>query len=217
MAKPFKPATDPRGGHVRLYWAIVDSNAWRCLGSSDQRAYVAMLRFLRSTNNGDISLALSVATQHGIKSPTTLAKCLRALVAVGLIAVTRRGGCTKGGQRLPSLYRFTDIETYANPMKYIESSKATNEWRAITTLGAGREAIRRAEAAAKAEAEAASAQSPTAKSPVHKLIATSPETGVVGHITTPKNGAWIDRPPQKMDLVKKAKSTGKPMLARVGA
>src|SRR5687767_5351206 len=93
-------SSDPRGGHVRLYWETLDSNAWRCLSATDQRCYVALLRNLRSTNNGDLSLAFSVAKTHGIKSQSTLAKGLRALVAVGLIVVTRKGGCQKGGQRL---------------------------------------------------------------------------------------------------------------------
>lgn len=195
MAKFDKPPADPRGGHVRLYWELLDSNAWRCLSSSDQRAYVALLRFLRSTNNGDLSLPLSVAKQHGIKSQTTLAKSLRALVAVGLLAVSRKGGCAKGGQRLPTLYRITDQPAYANPVKHIEASKATNDWKAITTLGMGREAIRQADAAA---LEATS----KTKSLVQKMDATSPKNGGVRPITSPKNGPWPDRPPQKVDLVK---------------
>lgn len=194
MAKFDKPPSDPRGGHVRLYWELLDSNAWRCLSSSDQRAYVALLRSLRSTNNGDLSLALSVAKMHGITSQTTLAKNLRALVAVGLLAVTRKGGCTKGGQRLPTLYRITDQQAYANPMKHIEASKATSDWKLITTLGMGREAIRKTEAASKAASKT--------KSLVQKLAATSPKTGPVRPITSPETGPWIERPVQKLDEAK---------------
>jgi hypothetical protein len=67
---------------------------------------------------------------------------------VGLLAVTREGGCTRGGKKLPTLYRLTDREAYANPMKHIESAKATNEWKSIATLGGGREAMRKAESKA---------------------------------------------------------------------
>lgn len=213
MAKYSKPPPDPRGGHIRLYWELVDSNAWRCLSASDQRAYVALLRFLRSTNNGDLSLPLSVAKQHGIKSQTTLAKSLRALVAVGLLAVTRKGGCTKGGQRLPTLYRVTDQEAYCNPMKHIEASKATNDWKAMTTLGIGREAIRKADADAAAQTEAASAK----KALVQKMDATGPKNGLVEPITSPKIGVWPVSPPQKMDLADRRKQAAKPMTALVPA
>lgn len=206
MAKFNKPPPkDVRGGHVRLYWEVLDSNAWRCLSASDQLAYVALLRHLRSLNNGDLSLPLSVAKNNGIKSPATLAKSLRALVAVGLVAVTRRGGCTRGGQRLPNLYRLTDHEAYANPAKYIEASKATNEWKLITTLAAGRAAIRNAEATAKQEA--------TKKSLLQNLAVTTSKNEVVDPITTSKIEPWMIEPPQKMKLAKAAKNHVEPVMA----
>lgn len=157
-------AKDPRGGHVRLYWELMDSNAWRCLSATDQRCYVALLRNLRSTNNGDLSLAFSTARTHGIKSQTTLAKGMRALGAVGLIAVTRRGGCKPGGQRLPTLYRITDQPCYEVPSKHISASKATNEWKEVKTLAQGRAMIRAAEALAKQRA-LLDRQSPPAEMP----------------------------------------------------
>ena len=66
MSRPFKPPKDPRGAHVRLYWELIDSNAWRCLTPADQRVYVALLRQLTSTNNGDLSLPAKEAKRHGI-------------------------------------------------------------------------------------------------------------------------------------------------------
>ena len=39
-----KPPPDPRGGHVRVYWALIDSPAWSALSATDQRAYVALRR-----------------------------------------------------------------------------------------------------------------------------------------------------------------------------
>ena len=145
MSDRKRPTSDPRGGHVRLYWELIDSNAWRCLSASDQRAYIALVRQLRQTNNGDLSLPLSVARHHGVSSKTTLAKNLRALMAVGLIALTRRGGATRGGQRLPSLYRLTDLPALPVPSKHIEGAKATNDWKAIVTLAAGCFLIKQAE------------------------------------------------------------------------
>jgi hypothetical protein len=187
----------------------LDSNAWRCLSPSDQRAYVALLRHLRSTNNGDLSLPLSVAKQHGIKSPATLAKSLRALTAVGLIAITRSGGCTKGGQRMPNLYRLTDYEVHENPGKFIDAHKASNDWKKITTLGMGRAAIRDAEASAKQRAEK--------KTLVQKLAVTASKNEVVGQKTTSKNEVWLAAPPQKLKLAKTDKQAAEAIAARVSS
>ncbi len=37
---------DPRGGHVRIYWSILDSPAWRALSFSQQALYIACRRKL---------------------------------------------------------------------------------------------------------------------------------------------------------------------------
>lgn len=158
-----KKPSDPRGGHARLYWEITDSNAWRCLTASDQRAYLALLRSLLSFNNGDLSLAFSTARHHGITNESTLAKNLRALAAVGLIAVTRKGGCTRGGQRFPTLYRLTDFPVLAMQGKHVEACKATNEWKAVTTLALGHALIRQAEERAAADWAAKKAAKETAE------------------------------------------------------
>ncbi len=217
MAKFGKVPPDPRGGHIRLYWELIDSNAWRCLSSSDQRVYVALLRELRKTNNGDLALSLKMAKFHGIKSQTTLAKSLLALASAGLIAVTREGGCKPGGQRLPTLYRITDQQVFEMPAKHIEACKATNDWRAVTTLAHGRNLIKEAEKAAKGEwaRKQAEKQSEKTKSLVQILGHTSPRNGVVEPITNPKIGPWPSRPVQKLDLAKKSKSPAEQVTVRV--
>ncbi len=189
-------ASDPRGAHVRLYWEILDSNAWRCLSASDQRAYLALQRQLRSTNNGDLSLPLSVARHSDINSPATLAKSLRALVAVGLLAVTRKGGCKRGGQRLPTLYRFTDHEAYANPMKNIEASKATNEWKAVKSLAMGEALMRKAEENAK-------------KTQLQKLAVTASKIEAVGRLTASINEVWAPSPASITEAGEKPKNARK--------
>ena len=143
-----KAPPDPRGGHVRLYWAIIDSAAWSSLSATDQRTYVALRRALGKSNNGDLSLPLSRARHFQVTSPATLAKALRTLVAVGLIAITRRGGCTRGGQRLPTLYRFTDEQVFEMPGKLIEAHKATNDWTKVESIPHGKELLRQSELAA---------------------------------------------------------------------
>lgn len=199
---------DPRGGHVRLYWELLDSNAWRALSATDQRVYVAVLRHLRSTNNGDLSMPLSIARHHGITSKTTLAKSLRALQAVGLIAVTRKGGATRGGQRMPTLYRLTDLPVLEMPAKNIEAMKATFEWRQMGTLAQAEVAIRTSEKAAQAEAEKTETQG-------QKLTHTGSEIGPVKPLTGSENGPWHAEPGQKLTLAESPKSAGSPMLARV--
>jgi hypothetical protein len=82
-----------------------------------------------------------------------LAKSLRALVAVGLIKVTRRGGCIRGGQRLPTLYRFTDEPVYEMPAKYIDASRATDDWKQVSSITHGRSLIRAVESVAKEAAK----------------------------------------------------------------
>ena len=188
--------SDSRGGHLRIYWEIMDSNAWRCLLNADKIVYLALQRQLRSTNNGDLSLPLSVSRQQGIKSPATLAKSLRALVAVGLIAVTRKGGCARGGEKLPTLYRFTDHIVYANPQKNIEAAKATNEWKSISTLGRGREAIRQAEEMA-------------AKIQPQKMAHTASKNEVVGPKTASTNEVCTPLPSSNIEVGGKSKKSRK--------
>lgn len=139
---------DPRGAHTRMYWDLMDSPAWRSLKAPDQRAYLALTRQKNSFNNGDLSLPFSFAKHHGITNESTLAKSLRALVAVGLVAVTRRTAHRADGSRLPNLYRLTDYAVHPMPGKHIEAAKESNEWKAIKTIAHGRALIRQAEEAA---------------------------------------------------------------------
>jgi hypothetical protein len=110
MAARFKQQPDPRGGHIRLYWSLFDSAAWRVLTHADVRVYLAMRRKLGKTNNGDIGATLAEMKHAGIKSSSTLAAALSRLQALGFIAQTRRGGIASGG-KVCSLYRFTDEPT----------------------------------------------------------------------------------------------------------
>lgn len=140
--RDFKQPKDPRGGHMRIYWDAFDSPAWACLSDCSRNAYLALLRQKGSTNNGDLSLPLSKARHYGISADKTLVKALRELCAVGFIAPTRRGGSDREGKRQTNLYRFTDSEVYAVPLKFIEACKATNEWKAVKSVSMGQALIR---------------------------------------------------------------------------
>lgn len=148
-----KKPTDPRGGHVRLYWGLIDSIAWRSVSYSSQAVYIAMRRRLQSTNNGNISAALGDMKHYGISASATLAKALRELQTVGLIAVTRQGGIAYGRQ-VCSLYRFTDEAVYEHPKLGVKAGPPTDDWKRFTKL---------AEAKAAIKAAHADAQRPTGK------------------------------------------------------
>ena len=132
---------DPRGGHVRLYWAILDSPAWRVLTHADVRVYLALRRKLGKTNNGDINATLAEMLHAGISSSSTLSSALHRLEALGFIEKTRQGGIAFGG-KLCSLYRFTDEPTYDIAKAGVRSSPAREEWRKFNNMGEARAAVR---------------------------------------------------------------------------
>ena len=142
MAKGFRrPPKDPRGGHARIYWELLDSPAWSALGYSTQALYVILRRKLTATNNGNISATLGELEPYGWGSQTTLAKALRELIAAGFIAITRQGGIAYG-QGICTLYRFTDEQVFEFPKLHIEARKATNEWAELDTIDKAKAAIK---------------------------------------------------------------------------
>jgi hypothetical protein len=132
---------DPRGGHVRLYWAILDSPAWRVLTHADVRVYLALRRKLKQTNNGDINATLAEMRHAGISSSSTLSSALRRLEALGFIVKTRQGGIAFGG-KLCSLYCFTDEPTFDIAKAGVRSGPATNEWSKFDNMADARAAVR---------------------------------------------------------------------------
>lgn len=132
---------DVRGGHVRIYWDIIDSNAWRVLSHADIRIYITMRRKLLSTNNGNINATLKEMKHAGLSSSSTLSLALHRLEALGLIEKTRQGGIAYGG-KLCSLYRFTDIETFEFPKLGINAKPPTYEWKNFKTIAEARAAVK---------------------------------------------------------------------------
>ena len=135
-----KRPKDPRGGHVRIYWEIVDSHAYQALSFSAQSLYVAMRRQLLATNNGNISATLGTLKRSGWRSSATLIKGLRELEGVGLIAKTRQGGVAYMS-KICSLYRFTDEACYEFPKLEIPACKATFDYRDLKTRAEAKQAI----------------------------------------------------------------------------
>lgn len=132
---------DPRGGHVRLYWELMDCPAWRALSHADVRVYLAMRRKLGKTNNGDINATLTEMRHAGITSSSTLSTALQRLETLGFIEKTRQGGIANGG-KVCSLFRFTDEVTYDIAKAGVKASPARHEWRAFETIAKARAAVR---------------------------------------------------------------------------
>ncbi|RYF54456.1 MAG: hypothetical protein EOO27_23660 [Comamonadaceae bacterium] len=128
-----KPA-DPRGGHARIYWELGRSPAWRALDWSARSLYVEMRFKLQATNNGNIEATIATLRDAGFKSSSTLAKGLRSLQAVGLIAKTRQGGIAMGRRKDCNLFRFTDEQVFEHPKLAIAKTPATNDWKKFVTL-----------------------------------------------------------------------------------
>lgn len=206
MSKP-NPQRDPRGHSLRIYSDIYDSAAFASLSPHDVLAYLALLRELKGYNNGDLSLPLSRAKTCGISHPKTLARSLRALCAVGLVALSRKGGSTKAGQRLPSLYRMTDRECYSIPAKHLEAMKETHEWKRITSVQHGHYLIQLAEDAIKKESE-------KLKNLGHAVTPTMAPCEVVKAKTRAPSEPWIDGLGHGVNMVEKAAN---PMPARVSS
>lgn len=194
-----KPFRDPRGHSLRIYSDVFDSPAFGALSPHDVLAYLALLRELKGYNNGDLSLPLTRAKKCGIGHHMTLARSLRALCAVGLIAVTRKGGCTRGGQRLPNLYRLTDRECYEIPAKHLEAMKETHEWKRITTVQQGKDLIAAAESANKGRSE-------KIKNLGHAVTTTTSPRDMVKAKTTSPRDTWNDKPGHGVTVAKKVEN-----------
>ena len=188
-----KPPRDPRGHSLRVYADLYDSPAFKCLSPHGVVAYLALLRELKGYNNGDLSLPLSRAKNCGISHHLTLAHSLRALCAVGLIAITRKGGSAKGGQRLASLYRVTDRECFEIPAKHLTAMKATNEWKNVASIEQGQRLIAAAEVAAKTTHEK--------KALGHGVTVTRTPSDVVSPKTRTRRDTWPERPGHGVTMV----------------
>jgi hypothetical protein len=106
---------------------------------------------------------------------------------VGLVAVTRKGGCTSGGQRQPTLYRVTDRECYDIPAKLLDAMKETNEWKRATSVQKAVELIEAAERAVRKE--------PTQKIHLgHAVLTTVSPRALVGPKTRAPSDPWNDGP-----------------------
>ena len=132
--------------HVRIPLEVLQSPSFIALPASAVKLYLDMLSHLRGTNNGNINAALSELKHRGWRAPVTLAKALRQLEAVGLIAKTRETMGVHRGSKLCNLYRFTDRDAYAQPKLHLDGHKETRDYRKFTTLADAKKAVKTASA-----------------------------------------------------------------------
>lgn len=132
--------------HVRIPLEVLQSPAFIALPASAVKLYLDMLSHLRGTNNGNISAALSELKHRGWRSSATLAKALRQLEAVGLIAKTRETTGVHRGSKLCNLYRFTDRDAYAQPKLHVDGHKETRDYKHFTTMADAKWAVKDASA-----------------------------------------------------------------------
>lgn len=118
---------DPHGRHIRVYVDLLNSPAYRVLGFSAKALFFDLRSKITRTNNGNISATLSDLKHYGWNSSATLSKSLYELRALGFIDVTVEGGL-KQGRRMPSLYRFTDLEVFEQPKLGIQPLRETRDY-----------------------------------------------------------------------------------------
>jgi hypothetical protein len=128
------------GRFIMVSHSLLNSPAFIALPCNAQRLFLDLRLKLNGGNNGDVSAALSDLKHRGWRSPSTLAKALRQLEALGFLVRTRQTPGVEHGSRICNLYAFTDQEVRPLPHKFIASRapsfdyakfKSVNECRAI--------------------------------------------------------------------------------------
>lgn len=128
-----KAPADPNGRHIRVYCTLLNTHAWRVLGWPARALFVDLRSAVNGTNNGNVAATLSTLKHRGWNSSETLATAIYQLRAMGFLAVTREGGLRQGG-RVPTLYRFTDLEVFEQPKVGVQAIKATHDYKRFVVL-----------------------------------------------------------------------------------
>lgn len=89
-----------------LPFRVMQSESYRLCSPTAKMLLLEFAFRFNGRNNGDLSMPLSAVRHWGIRSPNTLAACIRELVQHRLIVVTRKGKGGSGGA-LPNLYAIT--------------------------------------------------------------------------------------------------------------
>lgn len=126
--------------HCRIRSDVTGSVAWRVLSMAAKALYVDLRAKLRSSNNGNISAAMSDMKHAGWRSKTTLTKALFELLALGFLIRTRAGGVARGS-KVCSLYGFTDLDIERNDKLAIDRCRPSFAYREFKTINEAESAL----------------------------------------------------------------------------
>jgi hypothetical protein len=111
--------------HVRLYYSMMQTAAWKSLSGNQRAIYVEMAARYNGSNNGRIHFSTREAAQALHIGRATAARDLAALVERGFIVATTRGGFNiKDKQRQAPQWRLTEFNcdvTFELPSKEFAS------------------------------------------------------------------------------------------------
>lgn len=95
-----KPAkTSTKHPYAAIEWRVIDSLAYGSLTFSARSLLVLLTRQLTKDNNGHLQAAYSYMRRFGFDSERTISRCVKELVATGLIYRTRCGGYQQGASQ----------------------------------------------------------------------------------------------------------------------
>ncbi len=167
--------------HIRINLTILESPAFIALDWTARALFLDLRNRMRSSNNGNISAALSELRHRGWTSSTTLAKALRQLEAVGLLRKTRQTVGVDRGSKVCNLYRFTDVEVFERSKLGIDACKATDDYKAFKTLADAHRAVSQSSA-------------PKKKTALQKLHRDAAETASIGSFDAADSAVTPSRP-----------------------
>ena len=130
--------------HIRVDMRLLNSSAYIALDTCAKALYIDLRSKVNTFTNGNLNATLSELKHRNWRSAVTLAKALRQLEAVGLIAKTRKTIGVEKGSKICNLYRFTDLEVFEMPKLGIAAQKATHDYLAIRGLNEARQMVAKA-------------------------------------------------------------------------
>lgn len=198
---------DPQGRYIRVYATLLNSPAYRVLGFAAKALFFDLRDKLNGTNNGNINATLSEMKHKGWTAPTTLAKALYELRAMGFIAVTVEGGL-KQRKRTPSLYRFTDLPVLAHPSIGFDAMAATHDYVKFETIRDAERAL--VERFGELKEEGKKKQLTKKNLPVQNVYCASTENVLEEHFSNTENVQVDPSPVQKMYSGRNSRNSRKP-------
>ncbi len=148
MAKP-PSKTDPLGQHVRAYYKLMDSHAWRALPPTARALWLDLARQAGATRNGLIGTHLKPSQGdrsglhgRGWTSHHTVLKAARELECLGFIELEVQGGICSGG-KTPSLWSLTHLDVLDSPHRGVKAHQARHTYQRWQSVEQATEALKK--------------------------------------------------------------------------